>query len=300
VISSDVYWIVSTRPDLPLPHGAGETSYKRCWNSVAAVRQNAYMMVDESSSEDELVKHGRFAAEALREGLALTSSDVVLDVGCGVARVGREVAGWVRHWIGVDVSENMLAIARERLAAFPNVTLIAGSGSSLEGVADSSIDKGYSHAVFIHMDKEDFYNYLLEIRRVLKPDGLFYFDVWNLCNEAGWLRWELERAMYPDRAHRPIHRNQFHAPDEVRTMLARAGLTPLFMAENYNIQVVASRPPAGTAADGSWMRKISAAYGGCYRHLRWREDNVAEVTRLVRGRFAEFGSRCPDQPGGPA
>lgn len=268
----------------PLPHGAGETSYKRCWNAIAESQANAYCMVDESASEEQLVTRGRFAAEALKLGLALGKHDSVLDIGCGVARVGKELAGIVGRWVGVDVSENMLQIARHRLGGFENVTLLPVSGANLAPVPDQSVDKAYCHAVFIHMDKEDFYSYLLEIRRVLRPEGLFYFDVWNICHDAGWLRWEYERSMYSDRDHRPIHRNQFHSPDEVKMMLRKAGWTALHVAENYQVQVVASYPK-DRGGDATWLDRMAQKYNRCFEHLRWRDDNVAEVVRLVQARM---------------
>jgi hypothetical protein len=108
--------------------------------------------------------------------------------------------------------------------------------------------------------------------------------VWNLCHEAGWLRWEYERSMYADRDHRPIHRNQFHSPDEVRMMLRKAGWTPLHVAENYQVQVVASHPGGG-AADDAWADGLRRRYGNSFDHLRWREDNIAEFMQLVRERM---------------
>lgn len=265
-------------------HGLGETSYKRCWNAVAEVRAHAYLMVDESVSEEQLVTRGQFAANALIKGLSLGPEDTVLDIGCGVARIGKEIVGGVKRWIGVDVSENMLAIARDRLRGHDNVTLAPVSGADLKPIADASVDKAYCHAVFIHMDKEDFYSYLVEARRVMRPDGLFYFDVWNLCHEAGWLRWEFERSMYKGREERPIHRNQFHSPDEVRMMLTKAGWAPIQIAETFQIQVVASHPGAG-AANPAWVDHIHRKYNRAYEALRWGEDNVEEFVRLVAARI---------------
>jgi SAM-dependent methyltransferase len=280
--------------DEPRSEGAGD--YKRVWNAIAGTREHAYIMVDESRTEEDLVRRGGFAADHLVKGLGLSRDDVVLEIGCGVARIGREVAPRVKHWIGVDVAENMIAIARERLAGLPNVTLHAVGGADLKPLGAASVDKAYCHAVFIHMDKEDFYSYLREVRRVLVPGGLFYFDVWNLCSEAGWLRWELERAMYADKAARPVHRNQFSTPDEVRMFLVKAGLVPLAFFETYSVQVVASHPGPGVEPDAGWVELMRRRYAGSFEHMHWRKDNVDEFVTLVRKCLADRG-RAPD--GGP-
>ena len=98
-------------PDLP--HGAGEVDYKKCWNTIAERVDHAYLMVDESLTEEVLIKRGRFLAEAVCRGLSITASDVVLEIGCGVARVGRYAAPHAHRWIGVDVSEDMRKIAND-------------------------------------------------------------------------------------------------------------------------------------------------------------------------------------------
>ena len=56
--------------------------------------------------------------------------------------------------------------------------------SRLDGLADASFDKAYCVAVFIHMDKEDFFLYLEEIARVLKPGGAALFRHLESCQQG--------------------------------------------------------------------------------------------------------------------
>ncbi|HKX46560.1 MAG TPA: class I SAM-dependent methyltransferase, partial [Planctomycetota bacterium] len=232
-------------PPARIPHGLGERDYAPVWDAIASVPEHAFELVDESSDEAALDASGAQIAPHLRRGLELGQGDVVLEIGCGVARIGRHLAPHVGEWWGLDVSRRMVELARRRCAGLPNVKLFAGRGADLAPIPDASVDKAYCHAVFIHMDKEDWYSYLCEARRVLRPGGLFYFDVWNLCDEAGWLRWQMERALYASRAERPVHRNQFSTPSEVRAMLRHAGLAELHLAETFCVHVVAARPPEG-------------------------------------------------------
>src|SRR5450759_5997911 len=75
---------------------------------------------------------------------------------------------------GVDVSDEMIRIGREKLRGIPHAHLHATDGSSLGMFADDSFDMVYSYAVFQHIpSKEVVLEYLRETHRVLKPGGIF-------------------------------------------------------------------------------------------------------------------------------
>src|SRR5450759_1298683 len=68
----------------------------------------------------------------------------------------------------------MVLLARERLRAIPHANAHATNGSSLNTFADDSFDFAYSYAVFQHIpSREVVLEYMREIRRVLKPGGIF-------------------------------------------------------------------------------------------------------------------------------
>ncbi|MBN2491485.1 MAG: class I SAM-dependent methyltransferase [Planctomycetes bacterium] len=259
-----------------------QQSYARCWDEIASDRAEAYRLVDESQSEEALAAHGKTQAKYVVEGLRIGPGDVVLDLGCGVGRIGKEVAPRAGKWVGVDVSANMVALARERMHGLPNVEVRVVSGADLAPIPTASIDKIYCHAVFIHMDKEDFYSYLVEARRVLKPGGLFYFDVWNLCHEVGWLRWQYERALYATRAERPIHRNQFSTPDEVRMMVRMAGLELLSLIETFSLHAVCTHVPPDTDRT-AFLEQLRRATGEAYRSIHYGEGDL----RFFGGKLVE-------------
>ena len=138
-------------------------SYKEHWNRRANSAENAVAAVDGSSSEG-IVRHtGRWTAAQVQAALDIGTDDDVLELGCGVGRIGRELADSCRHWTGVDISDSMIDHASERLTHLDNVSFHRLEHSSLEMLADDSIDKAYSIAVFCHMDKEDLYLYLQEL-----------------------------------------------------------------------------------------------------------------------------------------
>ena len=274
--------------DERIPKSLDAKDYATVWDNVARVREHAYELVDESRTEAEIARSGAELAPFLVRGLGLTRDDVVLEIGCGVARLGKEVAPHVREWWGLDVSSNMVAIARDRCRDLGNVRFFVGNGSDLAGVPSASVDKMYCHAVFIHMDKEDWFRYLVDARRVLRPGGLFYFDVWNLCDSVGWLRWQNERGLYRDRAERPVHRNQFSTPDEVRMMTRVAGFEPLSMVETFYVQSVVTHVPPGVDR-AAYLGEVRRRYGGCYESMRYSKGDVKTFSQFLIERLRERG-----------
>ncbi|HET9484474.1 MAG TPA: class I SAM-dependent methyltransferase, partial [Xanthomonadales bacterium] len=168
------------------------TDYKSFWDAKATTPEGAMAAVDGSTDEGVLRATGGYSARQVAAALELTKDDRVLELGCGVGRIGRELAERVGHWHGVDISSNMVDVARTRLAPYANTSTSVLMRTKLDGLADASFDKAYSVAVFIHMDKEDFFLYLTELRRVLKPGGRVFFDVWNLAHPIGWKRFDYE------------------------------------------------------------------------------------------------------------
>lgn len=232
------------------------TNYKAFWDDKASTTIGALLAVDGSASEDVARLTGAYTARQVASALEFTPNDRVLELGCGVGRIGLQLAPKVGRWEGADISANMLEVARSRLAAYSNVGFTELKRSRLDGIADASFDKVYCVAVFIHMDKEDFFLYLEEIARVLKPGGLLYFDTWNLASKVGWRRFmlEVEQHRNADPSQRKdVARNQFSTPQEVQTFLEHAGFeTLLTMSESPWVQAVALKPGAG--ADAAALR----------------------------------------------
>lgn len=101
-----------------------------------------------------------------------------LEIGCGPGRLMRPLSRHFAEIHGVDVSDEMIALAREKLRDVPNAYPQVSDGSRLTAFADNSIDFVYSYAVFQHIpSREVVLEYLREIRRVLKPGGLARFQL---------------------------------------------------------------------------------------------------------------------------
>lgn len=237
--------------------------YKSFWNDKASTPTGAMVAVDGSHDERTLRLTGAFSAAQARAALDFAPADRVFELGCGVGRIGRELAGEVAHWHGLDIAENMLEVARGRLAGTGDCAFSPLRRSRLDALDDASMDKGYCVAVFIHMDKEDFVLYLRDVARVLKPGGLFYFDHWNLAHPVGWRRFSLEvdqAARLPPGQRKDVARNQFCVPQEVEAYVRGAGLDVLAVVTDTPwVQVVARKPDGDAAASAREAERLRAA-----------------------------------------
>ncbi|HEV2689314.1 MAG TPA: methyltransferase domain-containing protein [Bryobacteraceae bacterium] len=97
-----------------------------------------------------------------------------LEIGCGPGRLMKPMSRHFGEIHGVDVSDEMIGLARERLRDIPHAHVYATNGASLAHFADESFDFVYSYAVFQHIPSRDVVlEYMRETRRVLKPGGIF-------------------------------------------------------------------------------------------------------------------------------
>jgi SAM-dependent methyltransferase len=206
------------------------SEYKKVWSGLSTTEERAKLHVIGVTEEAALQATGEETLRFLQESVGIRKNDVVLEIGCGIGRVGRVVAPLCRKWIGCDVASNMLSLAAERLRDLPQVELKEISGYDLKGVINASVDVVYCTVVFMHLESWDRYNYILEAFRVLRPTGRIYVDNINLCSDGGWRVFETHRAFSP--ANRPPHMTQNSTPQEIETYLRRAGFSEVRIRTN--------------------------------------------------------------------
>lgn len=260
-------------------------TYEARWDRSASTTRDAMLAVDGSASEAVLRRTGAWAARQVAAALDLEPSDVVLELGCGVGRIGLEIAPRCREWHGVDISSSMLGVAEERLADLPNVHLHKIERTALDAFADASVDKIYCSAVLIHLDKEDVFLYLREFARVLKPGGVAYFETWNLAHPAAFKHFlmNVEHWNASDQSQRKdVSRNQFSVIEELRLYVQHAGLTEIaaYTRSPY-LQMVAAREP-----DAERLRQLKAQQdrdGDQVRYSRRWCELYARVLNILAG-----------------
>lgn len=98
-----------------------------------------------------------------------------LEIGCGPGRLMRPLSRHFGEIHGVDVSDEMIRLGRERLRDIPHAHFHTTDGATLPQFADESFEFIYSYAVFQHIpSREVVLEYMREIRRLLKPGGIFH------------------------------------------------------------------------------------------------------------------------------
>jgi len=102
----------------------------------------------------------------------------VLEIGCGAGRVTRALSGVFGEVYGVDISSEMVARAKQALADRPHAHVYQNSGSDLAVLGDVQVDFAFSTIVFQHIpSREVIESYVREVHRLLRPGGLFKFQV---------------------------------------------------------------------------------------------------------------------------
>ena len=151
------------------------------WNRRAREDANYYTAFGRrGQDEDEFLATGAHIVERMEAELKRLPANAnrrawrALEIGCGPGRLMKPLSRDFGEIHGVDVSDEMVALARERLAAIPWAHVHTTDGAHLAQFADESFDFVYSYAVFQHIpDCDVITEYMREIRRVLKLGGVF-------------------------------------------------------------------------------------------------------------------------------
>jgi SAM-dependent methyltransferase len=168
------------------------------WDERA--REDAFYFVDnriqykDPNAEEIFWALGRDDLNGLLTSLDLSiePGDDVVEIGCGVGRLTRVIAERARSVRALDVSAEMLAVARRENAHLDNVEWLQGDGISLTGIDSGSADLVVSHVVFQHIpDPAVTLGYVREIGRVLRSGGRAAIQV---SNNPEAHRWVLSRS----------------------------------------------------------------------------------------------------------
>jgi SAM-dependent methyltransferase len=125
--------------------------------------------------------------ELRRDDAAKWAAGRALEIGCGPGRLLRPLSRHFAEIHGIDVADEMIALARQNLAGVDHAHVHVGDGAKLTQFADASIDFVYSYAVFQHIPSRDVVlEYLAEVDRVLRPGGLARLQLNGLPRTDDW------------------------------------------------------------------------------------------------------------------
>jgi SAM-dependent methyltransferase len=156
------------------------------WDERA--RENARFFIatsNEAWSDDEFFESGR---QNLRDEILTDLGNIcqgkdpkqmkVIEIGCGEGRITRALAEFFGEIYAVDVSGEMITRAKTALADVPNAHVFQNNGFDLQVLGDVQADFAFSYIVFQHIPSHEvIYSYVREVQRLLRPGGLFKFQV---------------------------------------------------------------------------------------------------------------------------
>jgi len=133
------------------------------WGNVAGWYDN-HLSSDKDSYHTQVISPNLMRLMTLEEG------EKVLDLACGTGFFSQEFSKAGAHVIGVDISEELILIAKK--GSLENVTFFVSSSHNLSMIKDDSIDKVAFVLAIQNVEKPR--ETLLECYRVLKSQGKMF------------------------------------------------------------------------------------------------------------------------------
>lgn len=149
-------------------------------NTMIQIGNNRFV---EHGSIEQVVAEKHTAAERIASRLALRRLDQVLEIGSGLGIHTAWFADRAKSVQTIDISDGFKEYFDRFCGDRPNVKRIVRSFfPMLADIQDSSIDCGFSTAVFCHLHIYDIALYFEELAAKLKSGGRFYVNFQNADN----------------------------------------------------------------------------------------------------------------------
>ena len=150
--------------------------------------------------------------------MELKGHERILDVACGTGELERKIFEVYPKQIveGIDISEEMLRLARIKLLQFPQLNLVCGDSRHLP-FPNNRFDIVVSCSAFHYMREPQ--KVLAEAARVLKPGGKLIIIDWCYDFLFGKIYHRFRRIFFPSHY-------RVYGLAELQDMMRTAGLTP--------------------------------------------------------------------------
>lgn len=139
-----------------------------------------------------------------------------LDLGCGTGNVSQEISKYCKTCVGLDLLPFLLKIARDKTRQ-QKTEFVAANAAHLP-FRKGEFDLAVSNAMVVFLSKDELFQFITEIHRVLRPGGSYFepLGVKSKPVESGKeLLVKLIDEMMP-----PSRREFGHSPESFRMLLA--------------------------------------------------------------------------------
>jgi SAM-dependent methyltransferase len=232
-----------------------------------------------------------------------------LDIGCGcgalTARLAESVGSSGRA-LGVDISEEMLAVAKARLSAYPQAGVMLADAAAYPFTPFADLIVSQFGVMFFGDPVQAFSN----IRKAMKPGGRLVFACWRPINENPWAQVPLHAAYAAGvpRTARPEPDQpgpfSFADPGRVNKILGEAGfrelslkpaVVTLDLASGGGLEAAVEQamtigPAAAALRDQPDAMRVAAARSieeALQPHRQEKNVNLAAAIWLVQAMLAE-------------
>jgi SAM-dependent methyltransferase len=227
-------------PMWPRLHEYKRSQYREVWDELASDGPNAALAAAGMSAESDLQGSGAVVAARISEHVGLTPQLDVVEIACGVGRIGREIAPLCGTWTGCDISKQMLLHAANRMKHLENTRFQLLAGQGLQELPDGSADIIYCTNALPHFDMMERWRYVRESYRVLRRGGRVYMDTVALDSPEGWMMLENnlgQRANNVSPPYMPIP----STPDEFSAFFGNAGFNEVQTSVQQSLLIVVGR-----------------------------------------------------------
>jgi SAM-dependent methyltransferase len=202
--------------------------------------------VSSSPDAENFINIGKKCANdiqsAVREvGHDLAEFDRILDFGCGCGRTLIHLKDLAprAQFEGTDIDERAIEWCKEHL---PFATFRVGQASPPTDYAPDSFDFIYAISVFTHLDEDNQFRWLEELRRIAKSEGVLLLTVdSSLAGEKGFVF----QKSYEDGLFPAWYQNAFHSEKYVRENFGKyfevMGYFPRGMNEHQDVVMLRKR-----------------------------------------------------------
>jgi len=161
--------------------------YQQDWENLAQLHPEWAILTDPERQQSAWNKEEFFATGEkdinellthLKDFSVELNFGEALDFGCGIGRLTKELAKHFNQVYGVDIAPTMLKTAREIYGENSKIIFVQNNHHDLASFNTGKFDLIISLITLQHIpDKEIIKKFILEFLRILKPNGILYFQL---------------------------------------------------------------------------------------------------------------------------